>query len=234
MKGLRAKRNLAIGFAILMAFSLILVSHVAATGGGLNLPTTPVIMEIGYPGTVSYFNTTLSDVPSGYDVTNGTYLGWCIDTSTMMAPSPAIHEVTLYSSLNPPANLTTLKWSMVNYVLNHKRGNAGDVQQAIWYFIDIDGNYTPTSTVAWTIVNDTLANGTSFVPAPGQITTVICFPETVLPGAPSVQISIIEVMTPTTPTTPEFPSLTIPLLFALGTLFLAMAYKRKHPTNHKR
>ena len=234
MKGPRVKKNLAIGFAIiLMAFSSILVNHAAAIGGGLKLPSTPVILEVGFPGAMSYFNTTLSDVPSGYDVTNGTYLGWCIDTSAVMAPSPAIHEVTLYSSLNPPANLTTMKWSMVNYVLNHKRGNVVDVQQAIWYFIDIDGKYTPTSTVAWTIVNDTLSNGTSFVPAVGNITAVICFPETVLPGAPSVQVSIIEAKV-TTPTMPEFPSLAIPLLFALGTLSLAIAYKRKHHPDHKR
>lgn len=229
--GTKTKKNLAIGFAILMAFSLILVNHVAATDGGLNLPSTPVVMEVSN-GTASYFNTALSDVPSGYDVTNGTYLGWCIDTSTNMARSPATHEVTLYSSLNPPGNLTSEKWGMVNYILNHKQGTAGDIQQAIWYFIDIDGNYTPTSPVAWTIVNDTLANGTSFVPAYGQIIAVICFPEVVLPGSPSVQVSIIELANPVIP---EFPSLAIPLVFALATTLSAViVYRRKHPPTHTR
>jgi hypothetical protein len=227
----KAKRNLMVGFAMLMVFSLILVSYVAATAGGLNLPSTPVILEVSFPGTESYFNTTLSDVPSGYDVTNGTYLGWCVDTSAIMAPSPATHEVTLYSSINPPGTLTTEKWDMVNYILNHKQGTAYDIQQAIWYFIDIDGNYTPTGTVAWTMVNDALANGTGFVAAPDQITAVICFPETVLPESPSVQISIIEVVTPVIP---EFPSLAVPLVFALATLSLLIVYRRKHPPEHAR
>jgi hypothetical protein len=228
--GTKTKRNLAIGFAIFMAFSSILVNHAVATGGGLNLPSTPVIMEVSN-STESYFNTTLSDVPLGYDVTNGTYLGWCVDTSANMAPSPAIHEVTLYSSINPPGTLATEKWDMVNYILNHKQGTAQDIQQAIWYFIDIGGNYTPTSTVAWTIVNDALANGTGFVPAYGQIIAVICFPEVLLPGSPSVQVSIIELANPVIP---EFPSLAIPLLFALATLSIVILHRRKHPPTHAR
>jgi hypothetical protein len=226
--GMKNKRNLAIGFAILVAFSLILVNHTAATDGGLNLPSTPVIIEVS-SGTASFFNTTLSDVPLGYDVTNGTYLGWCIDTSTNMALSPATHEVTLYSSLNPPATLTTEKWDMVNYILNHKQGVVQDIQQAIWYFADIGGNYTPTSPVAWSIVNDALANGAGFVPSAGQITAVICFPETMLPGSHSVQISIIEVVTPVIP---EFPSLAIPLVFALAMSSIGIVYRIKHPPKH--
>jgi hypothetical protein len=223
--GMKTKRNLAIGLAILMAFSYILVSHVAATGGGLNLPSTPVVIEASN-GTVSYFNTMLSDVPSGYDVTNGTYLGWCVDTSTDMARSPATHEVTLYSSLNPPGALTTENWTMVNYVLNHKQGAEGDIQQAIWYFADVDGNYTPTSPVAWLMINDAIANGTGFVPTNGQTIAVICFPETVLPGSPSVQVSIIEVATPVIP---EFPQFLVLPLFMLATLLGVIAYRRKHP-----
>jgi hypothetical protein len=225
--GTKAKRNLAIGFAIIMAFSSILINHATATDGGLNLPSTPVIMEVSN-STASYFNTMLSGVPLGYDVTNGTYLGWCVDRSANM---PGTHEVTLYSSINPPGTLTTEKWDMVNYILNHKQGTAQDIQQAIWYFINMVGNYTPTSPVAWTIVNDTLANGTGFVPAYGQIIAVICFPEVVLPGSPSVQVSIIELANPVIP---EFPSLAIPLLFALATLSIVILHRRKHPPTHTR
>jgi len=222
------KRNLAICIVILMTLSSILVSHVVATDDGLNLPSTLVRIEVSM-GTESYFNTTLSDVPLGYDVTNGTYLGWCVDRSANMGPGT--HEVTLYSSINPPGTLATEKWDMVNYILNHKQGTAQDIQQAIWYFINMVGNYTPTSTVAWTIVNDTLANGTGFVPAYGQIMAVICFPVVVLPGAPSVQVSIIEL---SNPVIPEFPSLAIPLLFALATLSIVILHRRKHPPTHTR
>jgi hypothetical protein len=221
------KRNLAICVVILLMLSPILVSHVVATDDGLNLPSTLVRIEAS-DGTESYFNTTLSDVPSGYDVTNGTYLGWCVDTTAGMGRSPATHEVELYSSINPPGTLATEKWDMVNYILNHKQGTMDDIQQAIWYFINMlgtSGNYTPTNTVAWTIVNDALANGTGFVPGYGQTIAVICFPQALLPEPTSVQITIIEI---TNKVIPEFPSSAIPLLFLVAVLSMVIVYRRKH------
>ena len=226
--GTETERNLAICVVVLLMLSPILVSHVVAADGGLNLPSTPVTIEVS-SGTESYFNTTLSDVPSGYDVTNGTYLGWCVDTTAQMGRSPATHEVELYSSISPPGTLASEKWDMVNYILNHKQGTMDDIQQAIWYFINMlgtSGNYTPTSTVAWAIVNDTLANGTGFVPQTGQTIAVICFPHALLPEPTSVQITIIEI---TDPVIPEFPSQAIPVLFILATLSIVIVRRRKHP-----
>lgn len=217
-------RNLAIGFAILMVLSSILVSHVAATEGELNLPATIVRIEVS-DGTESYFDTELSEVPSGYDVTNGTYLGWCVDTTAAMARSPATHAVKLYSSGNPPGGLAGERWDMVNYILNHKQGAAEDIQQAIWYFVHMDSSYTPTRTMAWTIVNDTLANGDGFVPEYGQIIAVICYPMVLLPEPTDVQISIIEV---TNTVIPEFPSFLVLPLFMIATILAVIIYKRKH------
>lgn len=222
--GTHPKRNLAIGFAILMVLSSILVSHVAATDGGLILPSTIVRIEVS-DGTESYFNTELSEVPSGYDVTNGTYLGWCVDTTAEMARSPATHAVKLYSSCNPPGELAGERWDMVNYILNHKQGAAEDIQQAIWYFVHMDSSYLPTSTVAWAIVNETLANGNGFVPEYGQIIAVICYPIVLLPEPTDVQISIIEV---TNTVIPEFPSFLILPLFMTATLLAVLMYRRKH------
>jgi len=189
-----SKRNLAIGFVILVALSSILVNHVAATDDGLNLPSTIVRIEVS-DGTESYFITKLSEVPLGHDVTNGTYSGWCVDTTAEMARSPATHAVKLYSSGSPPGELAGEKWDLVNYILNHKQGAAEDIQQAIWYFVHMDSSYSPTSTVAWTIVNDTLANGNGFVPEYGQTIAVICYPMVLLPEPTDVQISIIEATT---------------------------------------
>jgi hypothetical protein len=217
------ERNLAVGLAILMALSSILVSHVAATDGGLNLPPTPVRIEVSN-GTESYFDTKLTDVPLGYDVTNGTYLGWCVDVRTEMARSPATHTVILYSSSNPPGELASEKWDVVNYVLNHKQGTARDIQQAIWYFIHMDGSYSPTSAVAWAIVNDTLENGSGFVPGEGQMIAVICYPTILFPSQPDVQISIIEVANIVIP---EFPSVLILPLIMLTTLLPVIIYKKK-------
>jgi hypothetical protein len=225
---MNSKRNLAIGFVILIALSSILVNHVAATSGELNLPSTIVRIEVS-DGTESYFSTKLSEVPVGYDVTNGTYLGWCVDTTAEMARSPATHAVKLYSSLNPPGELASEKWDLVNYILNHKQGTTKDIQQAIWYFVHMDGSYSPTSTVAWTIVNDTLANGNGFAPGHGQTIAVICYPIVLLPEPTDVQISIIEV---TNTVIPEFPSFLILPLFMITTLLVIIVYRRKHSRQH--
>jgi len=218
------KKSLAIIFAILMTLSPILINHAAANGNELNLPSTPITIEVSN-GTESYFNTQLSNVPAGYDVTNATYHGWCVDRTVIMTRSPAIHAVRLYTSTNPPEQLATEKWDMVNYILNHKQGTPGDIQQAIWYFINMVGNYTPTSTIARAIVNDTLANGNGFIPGNDQTIAVICFPGD-LPQPTSVQISIIET---TNTTIPEFRSLTIIPLFMTTTLLAITIYKKKHP-----
>ena len=192
------KRNLVIGFALIAVFSSILISSTFAIKDWLLLPSTPVRIEV-FDGTEAYFETKLSEVPPRYDVTNGTYLGWCIDRTADMTRSPATHSVFLYSSIEPPAELANERWDLVNYILNHKQGNAQDIQQAMWYFISIDGNYTPETTMAWAIVNDTLANGNGFVPNQGQAISVICYPIVMFPTETSVQISIIEITNPRPP-----------------------------------
>ncbi|MCJ7424824.1 hypothetical protein MUP01_11250 [Candidatus Bathyarchaeota archaeon] len=227
------KRNLAICIVILLMLSPILVSRAVATDDGLNLPSTPIQIEASN-GTESYLSTSLSDVPSGYDVMNGTYLGWCVDKTAEMGRSPATHEVELYSSINPPGTLESEKWGMVNYILNHKQGTMDDIQQAIWYFINMlgtSGNFTPTSTVAMVIVNDTLANGTGFVPENGQTIAVICFPMVLIPEPVGVQITIIEVANKVIP---EFPSSAIPLLFLVITLSMVIIHRRRYLLTHAR
>jgi hypothetical protein len=217
----KTKNNLALGFAVVIALSSILVNRVAAADGGLNLPSALVNVVITN-GTESYFNTALSNVPSGYDVMNETYPSWCIDRTTNMTRN-VIFEVALYSSLSPPGNLSSVRWDMVNYILNHKQGNADDVQRAMWYFVNMVGNYTDLTPVAQAIVNDTLANGTGFTPTLGQKVAVICFPIVLFPGSYPVQASIIEL---SNPIIPEFPTATLPILFALATLSAAIIHKR--------
>lgn len=185
-------RNLAIIFVVLVIFLLVLPNQAVATDGGLSLPSTPIRIEVTN-GTESYFLTRLSYIPSGCDVVNGTYLGWCVDVRTEMARSPATHEVRLYSSGSPPAELGNERWDMVNYILNHKEGTSQDVQQAIWYFVHIGGSYSLTRAVALAIVNDTLLYGNGFAPTEGEAAAVICYPTILFPAQSDVQISIIEV-----------------------------------------
>ena len=190
--GRHSGRNLAISFVVLIIFLYVLPNQAVAANGGLSLPSMPIRIEVSN-GTESYFLTRLSYVPSGCDVVNRTYLGWCVDVRTEMARSPATHEVRLYSSGSPPAELANERWDMVNYILNHKQGTSQDIQQAIWYFIHIGGNYSLTRTVASAIVNDTLLHGNGFAPTEGKTAAVICYPTVLFPAQSDVQVSIIEV-----------------------------------------
>jgi len=164
-----------------------------------NLPSAPVTLKV-VNGTISYYTATLSNVPLGYDVVNGAYCDWCVDRRYTMVRNSSI-PIILYSSLAPPANLSSQKWNMVNYILDYKRGGMKDVQDAIWYFVKMDGvgwwNGSTPSATSQDIVNDALANGTGYTPRPGQMLAIICYPET----APA-QITVITIPVPMPPLPP--------------------------------
>jgi type VI secretion system secreted protein VgrG len=206
-----SKNGFAKSFAIVIMVSLILVSNLAKAGGDLKLPSEPVRIEV-FNGAESTFEIKLMDVPRGCDIANGMYHGWCVDRGADIERSPVIHSVLLYSSLNPPGELAGEEWDMVNYILNHKQGRAVKaIQEAIWYFVDLNGSYIPTRQDAWDIIDDALANGDGFVPRYGQTMAVICYPTLLLlPGEYPIQITIIEVVnlkgpesTPTPTPTPQ-------------------------------
>jgi len=171
-----------------LVISVFLVGSVAAPDCEVSLPPSPVTMVV-HNGTISYFDTTLSNVPSGYDVTNGIYLGWCIDTHTTI-PRDTELSVMLYSSCEPPMDLEGYEWDKVNYILNHKPATAMmmDIQEAIWYYVDLYAPFTPSRPLALAIVADAEANGAGFVPGPGEVVAVICYPE----DPDTAQMTIIE------------------------------------------
>lgn len=221
------RKNLAISIAILIVLSSIMVYHVAAASNDdyvpVYLPSGQITMQV-VNGTESYFVTTLYDVSPGYNVTNQTYLGWCVDRTATMARDTQF-PATLYSSLSLTGNLANENWTMVNYILNNKKGtNLTQTQDAIWYFINLGDPIIvhPDETDAWAMINDAIANGTGFIPGNGQIVAVVCEPQTGFPQ--NVQISIIECQT--NPLVPEFPTATVPLL-ALGALSLVIVYRKK-------
>jgi hypothetical protein len=158
---------------------------VGANGVLLKLPTNLATIEVFDAGK-SYFNTLLWGVAPGYDVSNGYYAGWCVDRRFTIARKIPI-VVTLYSSQNPPLFLEDQRWDMVNYILNHKQGEMTDIQQAMWYFVDFVGNYTPSTASAKEMVNDANLHGAGFIPTTGQAVAVICNP------AYGTQVTIIEV-----------------------------------------
>ena len=149
-----------------------------------NLPSTVVQLTVE-DGTTSYFISTLSSVPAGFDVDDGVYPGWCIDRSTTMIRSSP-HDVILYSSLSPPAALSGIDFDKINYILNNKQGSMMDVQQAIWFFTG-EFAYGDLSTDGKAMV-DAANAATTFDPTTAPVLAVICLPQ----EDPDAQNSIIE------------------------------------------
>jgi len=171
-------------------FILSIARFAYAAGPSINLPPAGTVDATYYnPGPVSYWSITLSNVPSGYDVTNGYYVGWCCDETYVIYNGATLSGVTLYSSYDPsqPWEGGSAGWNKVNYIINHKQGTADDVQAAIWHYID-DG-YMPTTQAGINMVNAADANP-GFVPTSGQLLAVVVY----LAGS---QSTFIEVTVPT-------------------------------------
>jgi uncharacterized repeat protein (TIGR02543 family) len=156
----------------------------------VHLPTSQVTMTV-FSGTTSYFRTLLSNVPAGYEVSNGNYTGWCSDSAhTINLNTP--YQVTLYSSYNTslPSYLYHQNWSKVNYILNHKVGTDWhQVEYAMLYILNF-GNQGLT-TNGWTMVNEAIAYGGSYIPGGGDIIAIIA------DTGPTVQRTIFELTVPT-------------------------------------
>jgi len=222
MKSRSSPGSAAAFLGLLVVLCSFLVIPRANAVDGLNLPSGWVYIAVNN-GTESYFLTTLSGVPSGYDVANETYLGWCVDMRLDMTRNQTFQAL-LYSSLDAPQNLTTgAQWNMTNYVLNHKQGNNfTDIQEAIWYFTI--ANYSGSlSTLANAMVQDAIANGTNFTPGQGQTVAVICYPLVI--QQQWVQVSIIEY---TLAVIPEFPTIAIPMLIILGAITATAIFAKTH------
>ena len=155
----------------------------------VHLPTGQVTMKV-FSASTSYFRTQLFNVPAGYEVSNGNYSGWCSDSAHTINTNTA-YQVTLYSSYNPslPTHLYHQNWSKVNYILNHKVGTDWhQVEYAILYILNF-GNQGLNSN-GWTMVNDAIAYGGSYIPDCGDIIAIIA------DVSPTVQRTIFELTVP--------------------------------------
>jgi len=155
----------------------------------LNLPTDPVGMVlVRQPGVLGgYVDTTLWNVPEGYDVWNGLWAGWCVDEDGMIYGGLS-YNVDLYNSCadDLPVHAQAIPWDLVNYILNHKSAGSTwfEIQEAIWYVTDWD-RY-PADPGAAALVEDALASGYGYVPGDGDTVAVIC------DAGPDVQLTIVE------------------------------------------
>ncbi len=155
----------------------------------VHLPPGQVTMKV-FSSTTSYFRTQLFNVPAGYEVSNGNYTGWCTDSAHTINTNTA-YQVTLYSSYNTslPTHLYHQNWSKVNYIINHKVGTDWhQVGYAILYIMDF-GNQGLNSN-GWSMVNDAIAYGGSYIPDCGDRIAIIA------DVSPTVQRTVFELTLP--------------------------------------
>jgi chitodextrinase len=182
---------IALGLFVLLVCSTLPVTA-TTSGPDVRLPTDYVTMRAVY-GTESWFDMTLSNISVGYDVTNGQYLGWCVQKDTNMTRR-VNHTVRLYSSEDPamPSNFTNDNWDKVNYVLNHKQGGRETIQNVIWYYI-CDDPYPTNDTLAQAMIADANENVSDFVLQPGQNIAILV---DVINGIYSIQRTFFELTLP--------------------------------------
>jgi len=178
-------RKLVSILTVLMLSGILLTTALAA------YPISDVTMYV-VDGTESYFVITLSGIPAGEEISDGDFLGWCVDRNHVM-PREEDLPVVLYSSLNPPESLMGLEWDKVNYLLNNKDSySVDDIQHAIWHFTGW-WYYENLQPSVQAIVDEVNTNGDGYVPGPGDVLAVICVPDT------EAQMAIVELSPPRCP-----------------------------------
>ena len=179
-------KKLSLPVAVILALVVGVTAALAA--GLLNLPAGPVTVTHGpWNGNapLSTLAITLSDVPDGFDVTNGVYVGWCIeDNGLSNAP---VTSSSLFEPMGDP-------WDKINWVLNNWGGYGSyyDAQIAIWMLTGT--NTSPVTAAAQAIYDAANANGVGFVPGPGQRIAVVVFSDNAV--ADEYQDTIIELQLP--------------------------------------
>lgn len=176
-----------VGFLTMLLCSTNMIAA-APSNPVVRLPTQYVTMRAVY-GTESWFEMTLSDIPPGFDITNGTYQGWCVHRNIRMTRN-VNHTVILYSSYDPslPTVFQNGNWDKINYLLNHKRGSRESIQKAIWFYTENENCSSDAD--AFEMVADAEQNGSGFIPQSGE---AIALP---IEGIKTIQPTFLELVIP--------------------------------------
>jgi PKD repeat protein len=182
------KLLLAIGICIFMICSSVVIN--VAAQPIIRLPSESVTMTAVYTSE-SWFILTLSNIPAGFDITDGPYMGWCVEISKTMSLN-VDHTVKLYSTYESAIPLISENWDKVNYVINHYEDpltNRHSIQDVIWKLI-CDDPLQENNTYTMELYNDTNANGEGFIPSAGEKIAVLA---DVVVQSKDVQLTILEV-----------------------------------------
>ena len=186
------KRRLSVSGLVVAA--LAVGAGVAFAMGLLILPADPVTVSqvwYGQAGVNSTMDITLADVGPGYDVSNGTYFGWCLEDNFLNDPPPG-SQLRLLDSTDDPANFpppcenfANIPWDRVNYLLNIELpgATAWDVQLALWEVAGTSSGQ-PLSPLAQQLRDLANAHGDGFVPEFGDVVAVAVCADGIDVGTP--------------------------------------------------
>lgn len=175
----------------LVTLLIVTLCGIASACVEVNLPQDPVTLSVVHAGAPeSYFVTTLKDVPFGYDVYNGTYVGWCGHKNQNIQSNHDYTNTHLYSSYdyNRPRHLWHENWSKINYLLNNKIENVDwwQVQYVIWVLLDFED--AGLDEYGWSMYENASLYGVEFCPDYSEILAVIAYP------GEGVQLHIFELL----------------------------------------
>lgn len=172
----------------------------------MNLPATATYKITGWnPSTIingyqGYVDATLSNIPSGYELSNGLYASNCADHSTTIYLNTG-YNMDVYSSLYPsqlPLFAQSTKWEKINWLYNHLDYFPGylwsDIQGAIWLYDNPVWNGQATtgmpalSPMMTTMKNQMDLYGAGYKVPPGGWATIIFIPQGTLSNSPTPTI----------------------------------------------
>lgn len=152
--------------------------------------------------TNAYADLKLSGIADKYDITNGTWPGWSLDTTVQV--TSGLISMDVYSSLYPafmPPCIAGYDWKSANWLLNNLDLYPGhewwELQQALWIIgINHDGSAfggVPASTVlSDQMAADALINSPAWQgPFMGNMAAAVFLPDDTDPYAPDPQFFVM-------------------------------------------
>ena len=156
----------------------------------MNIPTNATYTITALPSTLGgYVDATLSNIPIGYDITNGVYGSNCADHTTGIQMNVS-YNMSVYSSLyleTIPLFARSDKWSKINWLFNnldhYPTHQWYDIQGFIWLYDNpvwngvAGSSIPPLTALSQTMKADADLYGVNYSPLPGGWAAIIFIPE---------------------------------------------------------
>jgi len=167
----------------------------------MNLPTTAKYKITAQPSTLGgYVDATLTNIPAGYDITNGVYGSNCADHNTNIQIGVE-YNMAVHSSLYPetlPEFAKSDKWEKINWLFNNLDRYPGyqwyDIQGFIWLYDDPiwtglpEAGMPALTELSKTMRDDADLYGVNYSPLPGGWAAIIFTPSNTPANATNASI----------------------------------------------